>query len=121
MAVKKLRVIIESPLGRRPDGTRIDPGSPEFEANVTYARACLRDTVRRGEAGFGSHLLYPQCLDDATPEERKAGIEAGFAWGEVAELVAVYTDRGITEGMQLGIERARKAGQPVEFRSIEGA
>ena len=115
---RPMRVIIESPLGRRPDGTRIAPGSPECEANLAYARAAMLDSLRRGEAPYGSHLLYPQCLDDATEAEREMGITAGFAWGEVAELVAVYVDRGVTPGMLRGIERAQRAGQRVEARTL---
>jgi hypothetical protein len=113
------RVVIESPLGRSAiDGKRIEPGTPEFEANVSYARLAMLDSLKRGEAPYGSHLLYPQCLNDATPEEREMGIQAGFAWGAAADLVAVYVDRGITEGMRRGIERAEAAGQTVEKRSI---
>jgi hypothetical protein len=118
---RPLRVIIESPLGSRPDGTRIDPDSKEFQDNVTYARACMLDSLRRGEAPYGSHLLYPQCLDDATPEEREQGIQAGFAWGAVAELVAVYCDKGLTAGMRRGIARAQEAGQRIAFRALNGA
>lgn len=113
-----IRVIIESPLGSRVDGSRIDPASEEFAQNLAYARRCLLDSLRRNEAPYASHLLYPQCLDDATHEERELGIRAGFAWGLHADLVAVYTDRGITLGMQRGIERARAEGQRVEFRRL---
>lgn len=113
-------VVIESPLGTRPDGTKIDPGSPEFLENERYVRACMLDCLRRGEAPYASHALYPQVLDDATPEERKQGIDAGLAWGEHAAARVVYTDRGITSGMQLGIGRAEKSGQQVEYRTVPG-
>jgi hypothetical protein len=65
-----------------------------------------------------SHLLYTQALDDGVPEERRLGIEAGLAWGAVAEATVVYTDRGVSRGMQIGIERALAEGRPVEFRCI---
>jgi len=96
------------------------PFAGEVEANVAFARACMLDCLRRGEAPFASHLLYPQVLDDLDPEERRQGIEAGLAWGERAEATVVYTDRGISGGMELGIERARKADRPVEFRTLGG-
>lgn len=112
------RVIIESPLGNRPDDTRCTP--EEFESNVQYARRALADSLRRGnEAPFGSHIIYPLCLDDATPEERKLGMEAGFCWGEAADLIAVYVDRGITSGMVAGLERHQANNIPIEYRSIE--
>ena len=96
------------------------PFAGEVEANIAFARACMLDCLRRGEAPFASHMLYPQVLDDLDPEERRQGIEAGLAWGEQAEATVVYTDRGTSAGMELGIERARKVGRPVEFRTLGG-
>jgi hypothetical protein len=97
------------------------PYAGDIEANVEYARACVRDALSRGEAPIASHLLYtqPGILRDDVPEERQWGIDAGLAWKAVAHGSVVYTDRGITKGMQYGIAAAERAGLPVEFRSIE--
>lgn len=93
--------------------------SQEAEAqNIEYARACMLDSLQRGEAPIVSHLLYTQALDDQDPGERKLGIEAGLAWGKHAEATVVYCDRGISEGMTLGILRAKKEGRAVKFRSL---
>lgn len=48
------------------------PYAGNVELNVTYARACMRDCLKRGEAPFASHLLYtqPGVLDDLVPNER---------------------------------------------------
>ena len=88
--------------------------------NVAYAREALADCLRRGEAPYASHLLYtqPGVLDDGKPEERKLGIEAGLAWGDCADATVVYTDLGISSGMEWGIRRAKEAGRPVEYRKI---
>lgn len=88
--------------------------------NVAYAREALADCLRRGEAPYASHLLYtqPGVLDDGKPEERELGIEAGLAWGECADATVVYTDLGISSGMEQGIRRAREAARPVEYRKI---
>lgn len=108
------RVILESPYGSDDDAVVAE--------NVRYARACLRDCVLRGDSPIASHLLFtqPGVLKDRDPEERKLGIEAGLAWGPVAEATVVYTDRGITDGMKQGIERAIEEGRPVEYRELEG-
>lgn len=86
----------------------------------SYARLCMRDSFLRGEAPFASHLLYTQdgILDDLIAEERKLGIEAGLIWGEAAELTVVYCDYGVSRGMEMGIERAVKAGRPIEYRTL---
>lgn len=97
------------------------PFAGDTEANVEYARRAVRDALSRGEAPIASHLLYtqPGILQDSVPEERAWGINAGLAWGRVAEATVVYTDRGISRGMEYGIANARKAGRPVELRSLE--
>lgn len=105
-------VVIESPFRAET--------SAETEANVAYARACMADSIARGEAPIASHLLYtqPGILDDAIAAERARGIEAGLAWGRHAELTAVYVDRGWSEGMRAGVNRALSEGRPVEKRSL---
>lgn len=104
------RVIIESPY------------AGDVARNTAYARACMADCLRRGEAPYASHLLYtqPGVLDDDDPDERRLGIEAGLAWGEAADLVAVYVDLGVSAGMQLGIDRHRERGTPIEMRRLNG-
>ena len=105
------RVILESPY------------AGDIEANLAYARRAVRDSLLRGEAPIASHLLYTQAgvLDDAIPAEREIGINAGLAWGSEAEATVVYTDRGISKGMQYGMLRAAREGRPVELRSLEEA
>lgn len=94
------------------------PYAGGVETNRSYAIDCMVDSLFRGEAPMLSHLLYTQALDDGVPEERAMGINAGLAWLNVAERSVVYTDRGISPGMQQGIEAAEKAGVPVEYRKL---
>lgn len=105
------RVIIESPFGTNPDGSRAD--IPTVDRNIEYAQRAMLWCLRKGWAPYGSHLLYPQCLNDATPAERELGITAGFAWGKVAQMVIVFGDYGITPGMLRGIKRAEEDGQSI--------
>jgi hypothetical protein len=107
-----LLVVIESPLGA------FDRES--IERNKDYAKRAMLDCLSRGEAPYASHLLFDQkgLLDDLDSTERNIGILAGFAWGAKADLVAVYADLGISLGMRLGIERATKQGQSIEYRYL---
>jgi hypothetical protein len=86
--------------------------------NRRYARACLRHSLLRGEAPLASHLLYPQVLTDANHSEREWGIKAGLTWNELADVCAVYIDRGVSAGMQLGADFAKAHNIPVEYRSL---
>lgn len=103
------RVILESPY------------AGDVAANVAYARACVRDSLSRNEAPLASHLLYTQegILRDEDPTERWLGIDAGLAWGAVAEATVVYTNHGISDGMALGIAAAMHQGRPVEYRRLD--
>lgn len=102
------RVILESPY------------AGDIEANVKYARRCVRDALERGDAPIASHLLYtqPGILRDEVTKERKWGIDAGLAWRAVAEASVVYIDRGISKGMEYGIAAAIEAGIPIEYRNL---
>jgi hypothetical protein len=102
------RVILESPY------------AGEVERNVAYARACLRDSLLRGEAPLASHLLYtqPGVLDDDDEVERRMGIDAGLEWGRRAWATVVYEDLGHSGGMKQGIHRAIAEGRPVEYRTL---
>lgn len=103
---RKPLVILESPYGG------------DVARNTEYARACLLDSLQRGEAPIASHLLHTQVLDDMRPNERELGIEAGLAWYRVAEKCVVYENFGMSRGMAEGTARARSHGVPVEFRRL---
>lgn len=105
-------VILESPFAAGNGYT--------VEENIEYARACVRDSLSRGEAPIASHLLYtqPGILNDDIPEERSWGIDAGLAWKSVADRSVVYTDHGISQGMKYGMDAAIASGLTVELRRI---
>ena len=96
------------------------PFAGEVTRNIKYARACMADSLRRGESPIASHLLYTQdgILDDTIPEERKRGMEAGFNFAEKCEASVFYTDLGMSSGMIDGIHRAKDCGREIEFRTL---
>lgn len=97
------------------------PFAGEVKLNLVYARRCVLDSLRRGEAPYASHLFFTQegILDDDKLEERDLGIRAGFMWGEMAVLRAFYIDRGISRGMILGHREAQRIGQAWEVRALD--
>lgn len=94
------------------------PYAGNLQRHIRYARAAMRDSLLRGEAPMVSHLLYTQVLDDEALEDRALGIAAGLAWK--AEKTVVYTDCGISRGMDYGIRAAQFVGRPIEYRTVEG-
>lgn len=96
------------------------PYAGNVQLNLAYLRAAMRDCLLRGEAPYASHAMYTQdgVLDDDLPDERSLGIEAGLAWGAMAQKTVVYTDLGMSRGMVFGISRARREGREVEYRTL---
>ena len=97
------------------------PYQGDVDANCEYGRACVRDSILRGEAPLASHLLYTQAgiLDDNDAVERRIGIDAGLAWHRLKPCATVvYTDKGISPGMAIGIKAAHDANTPAEYRSL---
>ena len=111
-------VAVESPYNGTPE---------EIARNVRYAVEAMHDCLRRGEAPFLSHLLYTQepergFVSDDDPNmasvHRDAAIDAGCSWAKRADKTVVYEDLGITRGMKYGIESAKKANRPIEYRQL---
>lgn len=103
----------------RPTVVIESPYAGDVEDNTRYARACLRDSLTRGEAPLASHLLYtqPGVLDDLDPEERTCGIAAGLAWPITFPHV-FYTDRGWSRGMELALSTCRARNTPTHLRTL---
>ena len=100
------RVVIESPY------------AGDVVRNAKYARRCVLDSLRRGEAPFLSRLFYTQVLDDKIPADRALGIEAGLAWAGAADATILYTDYGVSVGMSASFIHARSLHRCVEERTI---
>lgn len=88
------------------------------EQHRLYLLHAIADCYRRGEAPFASHHLGPEVLDDDSAYERALGIHCGFAWGAHADLIAVYSDIGVSPGMKAAIAHYKAAGKPIEWRSL---
>ena len=100
-------VVVESPL------------KGDIARNVLYADCCLFDSIAlRHEAPSLGHLQNTRVLDDSVPEARAAGIAAHVAWIAAADVVAVYVDLGITDGMTEAIRAATALDKSIDYRSL---
>lgn len=105
-----IRTIIESPF------------AGNVERNLAFLRACMRKCLLQGEAPYASHALYtqPGVLKDDDPDERQRGIHAGLAWADVAQKIVMYTNYGLSRGMEYALARHKENGKIVEMRVLEG-
>ncbi|WP_312645463.1 DUF4406 domain-containing protein [Hydrogenoanaerobacterium sp.] len=94
------------------------PYAGDIEKNTEFAKKACRHVMNEGHAFFAPHLLYPQLLNDANPDERQAGLDMGIAvLGKCDELWACG-DR-ISSGMQAEIDLAKQLGIPICYVSEE--
>jgi hypothetical protein len=103
-------IILESPFRGRDQA--------EQELFRRYRQHCIRDAIERGESPYASHAIIPGALDDAIPEERQRGIEAGYAWWDAAEAIVFYLDHGMSTGMQYALDRAIEGRYNIEERHL---
>lgn len=82
------------------------PFSGDIDANVKAARAYSRFAVEAGYIPIAPHLLFPQFLNDADPQERQLGLFFGNALMSKCSEVWVF-GKHISPGMEAEIERAK--------------
>lgn len=104
-------VVIESPYAASQSGT--------VEQHVRYLDDCVLWCVRNGYSPYASHALVTRVYSDLVDEEREAGIQAGYAFHDAVGLVMVFTDLGISPGMQRAIDRCRERGTQLVFQQIK--
>ena len=82
------------------------PYAGDIDTNIDAARRYSRFAVDKGYIPVAPHLLFPQFLDDADPDERELGIFFGNAIMSKCSEVWVFGSR-ISAGMQAEIRRAK--------------
>ena len=82
------------------------PYAGDIEKNVNAARGYSRFAVDKGFIPIAPHLLFPQFLNDADPNERELGLFFGNALMSKCSEVWVFGNN-ISAGMQAEIKRAR--------------
>ena len=82
------------------------PYAGEVEENILAARRYSRFAVDKGYIPIAPHLLFPQFLNDAAPNERQLGLFFGDALMSKCSEVWVFGSR-ISAGMAGEIKRAK--------------
>lgn len=84
-----------------------------------YATRATKDSINRMEAPMASHLFFYNFFNNNLVQiERDIGFMSQLSWVEGAELVAVYSDLGITQAMRTVIEFAKLKNIKLEYRTI---
>ena len=90
------------------------PFSDDVDGNIAAARRYSRFAVDKGYIPIAPHLLFPQFLNEADPNERQLGLFFGNALMSKCSEVWVFGSV-ITSGMEAEIKRARWKHYHVRF------
>ncbi|MCL2072071.1 MAG: DUF4406 domain-containing protein [Oscillospiraceae bacterium] len=86
----------------------------DIETNVKNARRYCQFVAECGFNPIASHLLYPQFLDDNSPQERQLGLELGLDLLRVCDELWCFGER-ISNGMKDEIAKANEWGIVVRY------
>lgn len=84
------------------------PYNGDTSRNTIYLKRCVLHSIKQGEVPFAGHGFFPQYLDDASEQERREGMELGFAFWRAAIEVAFYADYGFSPGMEEELEQVSR-------------
>ena len=114
-------------------GLAHDEDGPKSTMKPLKAICALLDEIAPSAAGPRERLITfvadrpghdRRYAIDPSKLERELGISAGLIWGACAEATVVYTDRGISKGMdrgmRLGFSKNGLAGQ-ISWRTRSAA
>ena len=89
----------------------------QFKArNLEYAKELLKEAIDAGYVPIAPHLLYPQVLDDDNSLERNIALELCKNLLKRCDAVLVGKKYGVSQGMKLEIELARKLGKKIIWK-----
>lgn len=89
--------------------------------HIDYAKAACRQVFEEGDHPFAPHLLYPSFLNDHSPADRERGIAAGLTILSACDALYVFTELGVSAGMEEEISFAGQRAIPVVFRNLKPA
>ena len=90
------------------------PFSGDVKENRRKARMYSRFAVKQGYLPITPHLLFPQFLDDADPDEREIGMYMGLVLMTKCVEVWVFGET-MSEGMRREIRKAKWRGKIIRY------
>lgn len=95
------------------------PYRGNIEANLRYLDQAIKYSLDLGEAPYAPHLYLPKYFDDNVAAKRYQALRIGEKFLSVCNIIAVYTDYGISDGMQGEIDYAKSIRIPIIIRKIQ--
>jgi hypothetical protein len=84
--------------------------------NLVLAKEYCKYVLEKGNAPFASHVFYSSLLDDAIPEERDLGMEAGKAFIRTCDEMWVFLVKSVfSKGMVEEVLLAKSLGMVIRY------
>jgi len=80
----------------------------DMENNMKLAECLCRIVALRGFIPIAPHLIFTRFLDDKNQNERELGLKCGLELLRLCKEMWVFNLSGISEGMQMEIDFAKK-------------
>ena len=90
------------------------PFSGKVKKNKRNARKYCRFALEQHTIPFAPHLLFPQFMDDSSPEERKLAMFMNMIMLGHCEEIWVFGDR-ISAGMKQEIRKAERKRMKIRY------
>ena len=92
----------------------------DMENNMKLAECLCRIVALRGFVPIAPHIIFTRFLDDNSPNERELGLSCGLELLKLCHEMWVFNfaesdDSGISTGMQLEIDLAKKLNIPNKY------
>lgn len=87
-----------------------------YKDHLEIARKISKVISLEGNIPIAPHLIFPQFLDDTNKKERNLGIKYGLELLKMCDEIFVYRACcGISKGMKIELEEAKKLGIPITY------
>lgn len=90
----------------------------DIEQNTEDAIRFCRFAIDRGYMPIASHLIYPQILDDADPQQRLIGTMFGLCLLRLCHEVWVFGEQ-LSAGMEREVVEAKRLKKPIRYFSSD--
>lgn len=88
--------------------------------NQQLAIKLSKRLIQKGLVPMTPHIYFPLFLNEFNPNERQIGLDMGLVWLNLCQAMYVYTNNGISKGMQGEIEHALKHNIPIYTIDLDG-
>ena len=88
------------------------PYAGDVQENILAAQNACRYAMAQGAVPIAVHLMYPQFLDDGSPEDREAGLQMGIRVLKACDELWLCGGR-VSAGMQRELDAAVQIGIPI--------